>query len=168
MDFNALAYPDLITIAEVEYKAHRNENEVLIPYTEEPDVGAGDIIYQRAGKRQTTLKVLDASFLPGGTLNIGTNHPNMLTLKVENMTENAHKTNQSSSVVNIGAISGNQVQVGNQNTQITNISIQELIERVAKSNDTEAKNLLVKLSENNTISGIIGASLSGLFSSLLR
>lgn len=39
------------------------------------------------------------------------------------MTENTHKSNQSSSVVNIGAISGNQIQVGNKNTQITNISI---------------------------------------------
>lgn len=31
MDFNVLAYLHLITIAEDEYKAHRNENKVLIP-----------------------------------------------------------------------------------------------------------------------------------------
>lgn len=39
------------------------------------------------------------------------------------MTENALKSNQSSSVVNIFAISDNQIQVGNKNTQITNINI---------------------------------------------
>lgn len=65
IDFNILAYPDLITIAEDEYKAQRNENKVLIPYTEGSNVGARDLIHQRVGKRQTTLGVLDESFSSG-------------------------------------------------------------------------------------------------------
>ena len=61
MDFDKLAYPDTITIADIEYKAQRNmsKGQVLIPYTDKPDVGIGDVIVQKAGKREINLKVLD-------------------------------------------------------------------------------------------------------------
>lgn len=65
MDFNVLAYLHLITIAENEYKAHRNENKVLIPYTEEPNVGARNLIYQRVGKDKLLLKLLIHLFYHG-------------------------------------------------------------------------------------------------------
>lgn len=166
MDFDQLAYPELIIINGDEYKGSRDSSSVRIPYTDEPDIGIGDVITQKSGKRFIELKVLDASFLAGGSLNIGTHHPHILTLQVENMTAGEHKTKDLNSVVNIGNISGHQIQVGNNNTQITNITIQELVEKIAKSNDVEAKRSLIKLLENSTVASVIGAGISGLISLL--
>ena len=164
MDFDAMAYPDIITIAGIEHKAQRNmsKGQVLIPYTDEPDVGIGDVIIQKSGSREITLKVLDVSFLKGGSLNVATKHPHMLTLKVENTTANPHKTPSHSSTFNIGSISSQQVQVGNNNSQTVNISIQQLVEEIVKSSDPEAKSLLKNLLENSTVGSLIGAGVSAL------
>lgn len=164
MDFDAMAYPEIITIAGIEHKAQRNmsKGQVLIPYTDAPDVGIGDVIIQQSGSRKIALKVLDVSFLKGGSLNVGTKHPHILTLKVENTTASAHKTPPQSSTFNIGSISGEQVQVGNNNSQTINISIQQLVEAIAKSSDPEAKSLLKKLLENSTVGSLIGAGASAL------
>lgn len=62
-----------------------------IPYTEEPDVGIGDIIVQKAGKRVIHLIITDAQFLEGGSLGVGTTPPpHILTLSVENTTARPH------------------------------------------------------------------------------
>ncbi len=164
MDFDKLAYPDTITIADIEYKAQRNmsKGQVLIPYTDKPDVGIGDVIVQKAGKREINLKVLDVSFLEGGTLGVGTNHPNMLTLKVQNTTAQPHLPSQNKSTFNIGSVSGDNVQVGNNNTLSVHVSIQQLAEHIAKSGDEEAKSTLKALLENSTVAGLIGAGASSL------
>jgi hypothetical protein len=165
MDFDVMAYPEIITIAGVEYKAQRNlsKGKVLIPYTDEPDVGIGDVIIQKSGSREIALKVLDVLFLKDDFPNVGTKHPHMLTLKVENTTASAaHKTPSQSSTFNIGSISGEQVQVGNNNSQTVNITIQQLVEEIAKSSDPEAKSLLKKLLENITVGSLIGAGASAL------
>ena len=46
MDFDKLAYPEKLTISGIEYKGQRNmsKGQVLVPYTDEPDVGIGDVI----------------------------------------------------------------------------------------------------------------------------
>jgi hypothetical protein len=157
MNINAMAYPEIITIAGLEHKAKRNmsKGEILIPYTDEPNVGIGDVLIQKSGLREIALKVLDVSFLKNGSLNVGTKHPHMLTLKVENTTANPHKTPSHSSTFNIGSISSQQVQVGNNNSQTINISIQQLVEEIAKSTDPEAKSLLKKLLENSTVGSVI-------------
>jgi hypothetical protein len=162
MDFDAMAYPEIITIAGVEYKARRNmsKGEVRIPYTNEPDVGIGDVIIQKSGSREIALKVFDVSFLKGGSLEVGTEHPHMLTLKIENTTASSHKTPSQSSTFNIGLVSGDQV--GNNNSQIVSISIQHLVEKIAKSSAPEAKSLIKKLLENNTVGSLIGAGVSAL------
>jgi hypothetical protein len=164
MNINAMAYPEIITIAGLEHKAKRNmsKGEILIPYTDEPNVGIGDVLIQKSGLREIALKVLDVSFLKNGSLNVGTKHPHMLTLKVENTTANPHKTPSHSSTFNIGSISSQQVQVGNNNSQTINISIQQLVEEIAKSTDPEAKSLLKKLLENSTVGSVIGAGVSAL------
>ncbi len=168
MDFDKLAYPEVITINGVEYKGQRNmsKGQLLIPYSEEPDVGIGDIIVQKSGKREIHLKVLDTSFLEGGSLNVGTKLPHMLKLKVENTTAMAHSTKESSSTINIGSITGDQVQVGNDNSQVTNINIQQLVESIAKSNDEEAKSVLKKLLQNSTVASLIGVGAGALLSLL--
>ncbi|ERT11890.1 hypothetical protein LGZ99_16690 [Photorhabdus temperata] len=54
------------------------------------------------------------------------------------------------------------MQVGNNNSQITNISIQDIAEKIAQSGDKEAKNVLIKFLENNTVASIVGAGVTGL------
>lgn len=63
---------------------------------------------------------------------------------------------------NIGTLNAQSAQIGNGNTQNVTIHIQELVEKVAASGDKEAKGMLMKLLENPTISGVIGAGVSGL------
>jgi hypothetical protein len=168
MNFEELAYPEIVTITGVEYKGQRDmsKGELLIPYTEEPDVGIGDIITQKSGKREIHLKVLDASFLKGGSLNVGTKHPHMLTLKVENTTAQAHMTNSQNSTINIGSVSGEQIQVGNHNSQVTNINFQQLVEHVARSQDEEAKSTLKSLLQNSTVVSLLGAGAAALLNLL--
>ncbi|PXF31405.1 hypothetical protein WH50_10025 [Pokkaliibacter plantistimulans] len=164
MDFDKLAYPETITIAGVEYKGQRDmsKGQVLVPYTEEPDVGIGDVITQKSGKREIYLKVIDLSFLEDGSLNVGTTHPHMLTLKVQNTTAQPHLPQATSSTFNIGSVSGSNVQVGNGNSLSVNITIQELVEQVAKSGDEEAKSKLKEFLSNSTVASVIGAGISGL------
>jgi hypothetical protein len=168
MDFAKLAYPEVITIAGVEYKAQRNisEEQVLIPYTEEPDVGIGDVIAQKSGKREIFLKVIDLSFVEGGSLNVGTKHPHMLTLKVQNTTAQPHLPQSNSSTFNIGSVSGNNVQVGNGNSLSVNITLKELTENIAKSGNEEAKSKLKEFLSNNTVASVIGAGVAGLIALL--
>ena len=169
MDLDLLAYPEMVFIEGQGYKAKRDmsKGQVLVPYTETPDVGIGDVITQKSGKREIHLKVLDVQFLEGGTGNLFTNQPHMLTLHVENSTSLPHKTSSSSSTTfNIGSITSDQLQVGNNNTQTVTINVQKLVEEVATSNDVEAKGLLKKLLENSTVGSVIGAGASALISML--
>lgn len=168
MDFDKFAYPEILNIAGTEYKAQRNmsKGQVLVPYTDEPDVGIGDVITQKSGKREIHLKVIDASFLEGGSLGVGSKHPHMLTLKVENTTSQPHITKHSASTFNIGSINGENVQVGNSNTLTTNVTIQELAEKIAKSDDPEAKSKLKEFLQNSTVGSLIGAGASALLGML--
>jgi hypothetical protein len=161
-------YPDKVKIKDVEYEAQRDSSkgEILVPYTEEPDVGIGDKIVQLAGKREINLKVLDVSFRTNGSLGVGTRHPNMLTIKVENLTAKEHASQKSSSIINIGSLSGENVQVGNDNSLILSITIQQLTENIAKSDDEEAKSILKSFFENNTVASVIGAGVSTLINML--
>ena len=168
MNFDALAYPEKIIIAGSEFSGQRNMSKgtLLVPYTDEPDIGIGDTIVQKSGKREIELKVIDAQFQAGGTLGVGTKHKNLLTLKVENLTAQPHTTSTQSSNFNIGSITGEQVQVGSNNSQVVNVSIQSLVESVAKSSDHEAKSALRKLLENSTVASIVGAGAATLLALL--
>jgi hypothetical protein len=164
MNFDKLAYPETVTIAGIEYKGKRDmsKGKVLIPYTEEPDIGIGDVIVQKSGNREILLKVTDCSFVDGGSLNVGTKHPHMLTLKVQNTSAQPHLPQNNSSTFNIGSVSGGNVQVGNNNSLGVNIDIQELTERIANSGDDEAKSKLKEFLNNSTVASVIGAGVSGL------
>ena len=63
---------------------------------------------------------------------------------------------------NIETLNAQSAQLGNGNIQNVTINMQELIEKVAASDDKEAKRVLMELLENPTISGVIGAGVSGL------
>lgn len=168
MDFDAMAYPDSFLIGGVEYKGQRDrsKNEVLIPYTTSPSVGIGDRIQQKNGPNVIELQVLDADFMEDGSLGIGTNHPHMLTLSVRNLTASAHIPPSPATSIQIGSVSGHQVQVGNHNSQIVKITLEEVIRQVAATEDHEAKGLLRKLLENNTVAAIVGAGASALIGAI--
>lgn len=168
MDFDSLAYPEVIAICGVEYKGQRNmaNGTVLVPYTETPDVGIGDSITQKSGSREIELRVTDVSFLPGGSLGVGTKHPHMLTLHVENVTAQNHAKKPAPTSINIGSISGQQIQVGNHNSQIVSITLQQLVEAVAKSGDEDAKSTLRKVFENSTVASLVGTGAAALLALL--
>ena len=168
MDFNKSAYPEKIIISGCEFSGQRNmsKGSLMVPYTEAPDVGIGDVISQKSGSREISLKVIDLQFQDGGTLNVGTNHPNLLTLKVENITAQPHTANKNQPTINIGSIAGEHIQVGNNNSQVVNINVQQLVESVVKSNDPEAKSLLKSLFENSTVASIVGAGATVLLGML--
>ncbi|OCL82889.1 hypothetical protein [Arcobacter porcinus] len=167
MSFDKLVYQDIAIIDDIEYKCSRNikTNEIKIPYTDELDIGIDDIIKIKLGKRENTYKIVDCKFVKGGTLNVGTEHPHMLTLIVK---DNSKQEDNliTSNTYNINSISGEQFQIGNNNTQTINITLQELVEKISKTNDNEAKSLLKKIFENSTISSILGAGASVLFEKL--
>ena len=163
-DFDKLAYPEIVIIDGVEHKAKRgtSKGKINSPYTDEPDIGIGDVIIQKAGKREIHLKVTDVQFLEGGSLGVGTDRSNMLTLNVQNTTAEPYLTNRTSSTINIGSVSGDMVQIGDQNVQVANVSIKQLVEHVAKSSDEEAKSKLKALLENSTVASLFGAGASKL------
>lgn len=169
MNLNSMIYPEVFTIGGTDYKGRRNsiENKVLIPYTEEPHINIGDEITQKLGSGEISLKIIDMSFLPGGTLKRGTKHPHILKLMVENLTANEHKPKPSSqNTFNIGSVSGTQVQIGERNHLIVNISITELVEKVSQSQDPQAKSLLKDLLNNSTVASLVGAGASALLALL--
>lgn len=163
-----MAYPDTLVISDAEYRGRRNlkEGKVLIPYTSEPNVGIGDVIVQKSGDREILLKVIDISFQQGGSLKVGTKHPHMLTLLVENSTSQAHVSQIKSSTFNIGTVSGSNIQVGDSNILSVNITIHELVEKVAKSGDETAKSKLKEFLNNGTVASILGAGASALLAIL--
>lgn len=163
-DFDDMAYPDIFLISGEEFKGSRNtgKNQVDIPFTDEPKIELGDILIQKIGSRELSLKVVDLSISRNGTLNVGTTHPHLLTLSVENLSSDAHRTAKSMNTFNIGSVSGEQVQIGESNHMLVNISITELVEKVANSGDPQAKSMLKQLLENSTVASIVGAGASAL------
>jgi hypothetical protein len=81
---------------------------------------------------------------------------------VKIMKTEKEETNSNSTFTFNGPVTNQQAQFGNGNTQNVTINMQELVEKVAASDDPEAKGMLMKLLENPTVSGVIGAGVSGL------
>lgn len=171
MNFNARVYQDVVLIDGMKYEAQYNMStgQLLVPYTETPDIGKDDVIVREVGKRNVSLKVLDAQLIREGTLKRGTKHPHLLKLKVEDMTSQKHETDAANNTIfNIGSITSEQLQVGNHNAQSITINVQKLVEEVAQSDDPKAKGLLLKLLENSTVSSIIGSGVSALIGTLAQ
>ncbi|MGP9437424.1 hypothetical protein ACT3RR_18535 [Ewingella sp. AOP8-B2-18] len=167
-DFDEMAYPDTFFFSGKKFKGSRNAgiNQVDIPFTNELEVGLGDILIQKVGCREINLKIIDLSISENGTLNVGTLHPHLLTLTVENISSEAHRTKNSVNTFNISSVSGEQVQIGENNHLLISISIAELVEKVSDSNDQQAKSKLRQLLENSTVASIVGAGTSALLALL--
>ena len=163
MDFDEMAYPDDFEIAGVVHKGQRDrrKGEVLVPYSDPPPVKVGDTIVQKNGPNLFKLLVTDADYLKNSTLEIGTRHPHMLTLTVQNLASEAAKP-KAAPTFQIGTLSAQQVQIGDGNTQAITISLAEVVKQVAASPDPEAKGLLKRLLENSTVAAVVGAGATAL------
>lgn len=164
MSLIKLVYQDTIIINGMEYKGSRNikTGEINIPYTEELDIGINDIIKVILGKRENQYKVIDCKFIKKGTLNIGTKHPNLLTLIVKDISENNDIA--PSFIYNIASINGEQIQIGNNNIQNIDMTSKEIIDKNLNIDDKKDKSSLIKeISNNSTVASIIGAGVSALF-----
>lgn len=167
MDISDMVYQDTFSIAGKPHKGMRDrkKSEVLIPYTDAPAIAIGDTIIEQSGPNSIELQVMDVNYQPGGSLNVGTRHPHMLTLSVRNNTAAKHQPAAAPSSIHIASVTGHQVQVGNHNHQISNITLSEVVKQVAMSSDPEAKGLMKKVLENNTVAAIVGAGASALLTS---
>lgn len=167
MDFDEIAYPDDFMLGGKSLKGSRNRKtgEVHIPYTNEPVVRVGDVIVQRNGPNEHRLEVTDVDYQLHSSLEIGTQHPHILALTVQNQAAKALETKSSPSL-HIGSLSAQQVQIGDNNKQSLTISLAEVVKHVANTNDTEAKSLLRKVLENSTVAAVVGAGASALLALL--
>lgn len=166
IDFDEMAYPDTVIIGSEIFQANRKRNELFIPYTDLPQIKIGDTIRQPIGSSDVSLKIIDLSIRPGSTMQIGTKHPNLIIAKIENITAASHKEQKNNGSINIGALNAQQVQLGNNNTLSVTITIENLAKEIGRSTDDEAKGLLRKLLENNTVASLVGAGASALLTLL--
>lgn len=164
------AYPDTFKLNNGDIlKGSRKGNKVMIPYTDEPNVKIGDALLQSAGANEIEFKVMDCQFGEDQTRKVGTEHPHLLQMDVENQTSKPHQSPPSSQTFNIGNLSGGNVQVGNGNTQSFTNLIKELEDNINNAEATleekeEAKNLLWKLMDNKLVNTVVG----GLTSNYLK
>lgn len=164
MDFDKLAYPETITIDGIAYKGKRNmsKGQVLIPYTDAPNVGIGDVIAQKTDKKDIHLKVTDASFIEGGSLGVGTDHPHMLTLKVANTTAPPPFSKKQPSTINVGSVPGEQTLVSQNKPQIKTISMEDFVKHVAKSGGEATKSVIKPPVQNSPVASTTGAGAAAL------
>jgi len=164
MDYDKLAYPEIITIDGIEHYGKRNmsKGQVLIPYTDAPSVGIGDVITHKTDKRDIHLKVTGASFIDGGSFGVGTDHPHMLALKVANTTAHPQISNKQSSTLTVSSAPGEQTPVSKKKPPIKTISMQQFMKHVAKSDGEETKSTVKTLAQNTPVDNATGAETSAL------
>jgi hypothetical protein len=164
MNLSDMAYQDKVMFRSGELRCMRGKQggTLLVPYTDEPDVEIGDSVTLITGNKRLVLAVTDLLLQKGGTLGVGTKHPNLLTLHFQNAAQPA----MTATTIHIGSVTGQQVQVGDGNSMAVTMHVHELVEKVAKSGDPEARNRLVAFLENKTVATIIGAGTAALISAL--
>ena len=154
-----MSYPDRFLIAGVEYEGVRRRGEVSITYSDAPIVKIGDFVMQRNGPNWHSLEVLDVNYIENGSMGIGTEHSHLLRLNVQNV---AAQFLQPKPVQSINIVSAQQVQIGDNNSQMVTVTLSDVVRSVAAGDDAEAKSLLKRLLENNTVAAVVGAGVSAL------
>ncbi|MBB1329493.1 hypothetical protein H5087_09050 [Pseudoalteromonas sp. SR43-7] len=167
---NQLAYQEKFLINEIEQNGQRKDNIIMIPYTDEPDIGIDDVIKQLSGQRKIEFKVLDCQFGKNQSLSIGTKHPHILKLQVEHINAEKNNTKQASTSFNITNLNGTNIQLGDGNTQNFINIIKELEDKIDKAQATpqekeEAKGLLWQLMDNKLVNTVVGTLASNAIKS---
>lgn len=139
MESDKLTYPEIIIIDGAEHNGKRNmsKGQILIPYTDAPNVGIGDVITQKAGKKDIHLKVTSTSFIEDGSFGVGTDHPHLLAVKVANTSAQPRTSKKSSSTVAASSAPGEQIPDSTKRPRIKTISMQHFMKHIAKSGNEE-------------------------------
>ena len=137
MESDKLTYPEIIIIDGIEHNGKRNmsKGQILIPYTDAPNVGIGDVITQKTEQKDIHLKVTSTSFIEDGSFGVGTDHPHLLALKVANTSDQPRTSKKSSSTVEARSAPGDQTPGSTKRPQIKTISMQHFMKHIAKSGD---------------------------------
>jgi hypothetical protein len=64
--------------------------------------------------------------------------------------------------LHIGSVPAQQVQIGDHSAQTIALTLADVVRKVASGNDQEAKSLLKRLLENNTVAAVVGAGTTAL------
>ena len=130
-----LTYPEIIIIDGIEHNGKRNmsKGQILIPYSDAPNVCVGDVIVMKSDKRDVYLKVTDTSFIEDGSFGVGTDHPHLLALKVANTSAQPQASKKSASTAEVSSAPGVQNIDRQKRTKIKTISMQHFIKHVVKN-----------------------------------
>jgi len=135
MKSDKLTYPEIIIIDGIEHNGKRNmsKGQILIPYTDAPNVCVGDVIINKSDKKDAYLKVTGTSFIENGSFGVGTDHPHLLTLKVANTSIPPQASKKTSSAADVGSAPGEQNLDRQKGTRIKTISMQHFMQHVVKN-----------------------------------
>ena len=135
MKSDKLTYPEIIIIDGIELNGKRNmsKGQILIPYTDAPNVCVGDVIVIKSDKKDTYLKVTGTSFVEDGSFGVGTDHPHLLALKVANTSAQPQALKKASSAAEASTTPGEQNIGSQKRTKIKTISMQHFMEHVVKN-----------------------------------
>ncbi len=135
MKSNKLTYPEIIIIGGIEHSGKRNmsKGQILIPYTDAPNVCVGDVVVKKSDKKDTYLKVTGISFIEDGSFGIGTDHPHLLALKVANTSTQPQALKNTSSTAEVSSVPGEENIDSQKRTKIKTISMQHFMKHVVKN-----------------------------------
>ncbi len=157
-------YPEIIVIDGIEYRGKRNmsKGQVLIPYTDAPNVGVGDVIVNKTGKKDAYLKVTSASFIEDGSFGVGTDHPHLLGLKVVNTSGQPQASKKPATAAEVGPAPGEQLPDSQKRTKIKTISMQHFMRHIAKNWDEESTTTEKPLAQDAPANSATSAERSAL------
>ena len=135
MKIDKLTYPEIISINGIEYSGKRNmsKGQILIPYTDAPNVGVGDLVVKKTDKRDVYFKVTGTSFIEDGSFGVGTDHPHLLALKVVNTSAQPQASKKPTSTTEVSAAPGEQIPDSQKRTKIKTISMHDFMKHIAKN-----------------------------------
>ena len=148
MVMDKFSYPEIIMIDGIEHKGKRklSTGQLLIPYTQKPRVGVGDVITHKSGKRDNLLKVMEVSFAEGGSLGVGTDHPHLLTIKAVNTAAQPTKAKKKPSTIRVVSIPEEKLKKVSPSAPSTKATTPQPVKKVAKRPEEEKTETLF---ENN-------------------
>ena len=159
-------YPEIIIIDGIEHngKRHMSKGQILIPYTDAPNVGIGDVIVNKTGTKDIHLKVTGTSFIEDGSFGVGTDHPHLLAIKVVNTSAQPRASEISTSTVVGNTTPGEQDIDRQKRSKIKTISMQHFMKHVAKNWGEETTATEKPLAQDAPVDRTISAETSALSS----
>ncbi|GDX05718.1 hypothetical protein [Buttiauxella sp. A111] len=155
MDDDDFFYPDSFEFKGISYKGQRSNNELLILIdTNDCPFDISEVVTQKIGSKERFFEVADWSVQSSEGMG---GKPYLAVLNVRSL-DALPKNNPISQTFNFNAsVTASNLQAGNNNSIKQEITIQQLADEIRKSGDAEAKGLLDRLLNNQTVAGILSA-----------